>query len=278
MHIESLTQDQPLSFQEGLRLSHLEAAIESGMESVERGWNKAWRSLQEIRNNRLYRATHATFADYCKERWGKSNRYINMLISAGEMQDSLSDLGTWVPTQEKHLRQLASLNPEQQAEAVIAVDVIASATPDRTPVTADFQKAAAAAKAKTPYEAIDNAIAQQETITVSDSDHPLYGRSGVATERQGLAVKIEVEPGKTTALLVNQITVGSEAPAPVKAIVPVPKQQPTNPAEGLQSAYDVAEMRLLAVTRYLRVAVQKLEQIGRPEDQVFLVEASKVLG
>jgi precorrin-3B methylase len=88
--------------------------------------------------------------------------------------------------------------------------VIASATPDRTPVTADFQKAAAAAKAKTPYEAIDNAIAQQETITVSDSDHPLYGRSGLATERQGLAVKIEVEPGKTTALLVNQIAVGSE--------------------------------------------------------------------
>jgi hypothetical protein len=119
MHIESLTQDQPLSFQEGLRLSHLEAAIESGMESVERGWNKAWRSLQEIRNNRLYRATHATFADYCKERWGKSNRYINMLISAGEMQDSLSDLGTRVPTHEYHLRQLASLNPEQQAEALL---------------------------------------------------------------------------------------------------------------------------------------------------------------
>ena len=278
MHIETLNTNQPLSTQEEHRLWHLETAIESGIESAERGLSKMARSLEEIRNDRLYRATHSTFAAYCQDRWKKSSRYINMLISAGETQDNLSSLGTWVPTQEKHLRQLSSLNPEQQAEAVIAVDVIASATPDRTPVTADFQKAAAAAKAKSPYEAIDNAIAQQETITVTDADHPLYGRSGFATERQGLAVKIEVEPGKTTALLVNQIAVGSEVAEPVKAIAPAPKQQPTNPAEGLQSAYDVLEMRMSVFTHYLRRTVQALKEVGRPEHQSLLAEVDKVLG
>ena len=275
MHVEELTASDQLTTQERIDLSHLEAAIENGLDLVERGVSKAWKSFQVIRDRRLYRETHATFEQYCNERWERGRNYVNKLILAGETQAYLSNLGTVVPKNEAQLRPITSLSPDQQVAAVQAVELTSG---DRTPVTADFQKAAAAAKAKTPYEAIDNAIAQQEAITVSDSDHPLYGRSGVVTERRGLAVKIEVEPGKTTALLVNQIAVGSKAPAPVKAIAPAPKQQPTNPAEGLQSAYDVAEMRLIAVTRYLRVAVQKLEQIGRPEDQVFLVEANKVLG
>jgi len=275
MHVEELTASDQLTTQERIDLSHLEAAIENGLDLVERGVSKAWKSFQVIRDRRLYRETHATFEQYCNERWERGRNYVNKLILAGETQAYLSNLGTVVPKNEAQLRPITSLSPDQQVAAVQAVELTSG---DRTPVTADFQKAAAAAKSKTPYEAIDNAIAQQEAITVSDSDHPLYGRSGVVTERRGLAVKIEVEPGKTTALLVNQIAVGSKAPAPVKAIAPAPKQQPTNPAEGLQSAYDVAEMRLIAVTRYLRVAVQKLEQIGRPEDQVFLVEANKVLG
>jgi hypothetical protein len=47
------------------------------------------RALRTIRAKRLYRETHATFEDYCRERWGLSTRRAYELIRYAEMLEML---------------------------------------------------------------------------------------------------------------------------------------------------------------------------------------------
>src|SRR4030042_6085647 len=101
-----------LSTTERVRLEQYEKIIERGKQTfIEVG-----SALMSIRESRLYRATHATFEDYCRERWGWSQRNVNYQIKAAEIA---AHLGTAVPKPEaeKHVRPLAGLEPKDQAEA-----------------------------------------------------------------------------------------------------------------------------------------------------------------
>ena len=76
--------------------------------------------LGTIRDGRLYRADHATFEEYCRERWGFARgfarNYANKVIAAAEV---VGNLGTTVPTlpaNERQARPLASLPAEAQPE------------------------------------------------------------------------------------------------------------------------------------------------------------------
>lgn len=95
------------------RLAHMEGIIERGLTTfVEVG-----RSLMAIRDERLYRESHATFETYCKERWGWSHRHANRTIEAAEVAHLLGPIG---PTNEAQARELAPLmreNPEAVAGA-----------------------------------------------------------------------------------------------------------------------------------------------------------------
>jgi hypothetical protein len=63
------------------RLTELEAVIERGIATfVDVGL-----ALAEIRDGRLYRQTHSTFDDYCRERWGFSRSRGYRLIRAAEL-------------------------------------------------------------------------------------------------------------------------------------------------------------------------------------------------
>ena len=60
------------------RLTELEGVIERGRQTfVEVG-----QALAEIRDQRLYRDTHGTFEDYCRERWSMDRRNANRHIEA----------------------------------------------------------------------------------------------------------------------------------------------------------------------------------------------------
>jgi protein gp37 len=62
------------------RLRELEIEIEHGLPS----FIAVGQALGEIRTRRLYRLTHPTFEDYCRERWDMNKRYANRLILAAK--------------------------------------------------------------------------------------------------------------------------------------------------------------------------------------------------
>jgi hypothetical protein len=95
--------------QEEQRLTELEQQIESNVAMV-------GRALFEIRESRLYRITHSTFEEYCKERFAMGKNYIDKQIRAAEV---ISNLGTIVPIpkNEFQARPLAKLPADQQPAA-----------------------------------------------------------------------------------------------------------------------------------------------------------------
>jgi hypothetical protein len=102
-----------LSLTESSRRAELEQVIAQGLATFVTVGN----SLLEMRDSRLYRDTHATFEDYCRERWGVSRIHAYRMIEAAGVASNLLPIGNVQPTHESQIRPLASLEPEQQREA-----------------------------------------------------------------------------------------------------------------------------------------------------------------
>jgi len=93
------------------RLDALEAVIERGLGAfVEVG-----RALLEIRDSRLYRETHGTFEDYCRERWDFDRTYAHRLTQAATVVSMLPIGNTPSPANEAVVRELAPLRDEPEA-------------------------------------------------------------------------------------------------------------------------------------------------------------------
>lgn len=102
-----------LAISDAERLAELESAIARGLTTfVEVG-----AALAEIRDARLYRETHGTFEDYCRERWQMSRPRAYQLIDAAGVVAGLSTNVDTVPTSESQVRPLTKLEPEKQREA-----------------------------------------------------------------------------------------------------------------------------------------------------------------
>jgi hypothetical protein len=77
-------------------------------------------ALLAIRDGRLYRETHDTFEDYCRERWGLARKRGYDLMAAAQVSAVLSPIGdTPGPANEAVARELAPLRdePERLREA-----------------------------------------------------------------------------------------------------------------------------------------------------------------
>ncbi|YAF99034.1 MAG: hypothetical protein AB3A66_28995 (plasmid) [Nodularia sp. CChRGM 3473] len=97
---------------------------------VERAFYEAGKALMELRDRRLYRSTHKTFEEYCRDRFGHSRQKSNYLIAAADVFDNLTTIccqnlspgdlttnGTQIlPTSEGQVRPLTKLEPQQQQE------------------------------------------------------------------------------------------------------------------------------------------------------------------
>ncbi|MDZ7956089.1 MAG: hypothetical protein RMY27_34340 [Nostoc sp. DedQUE09] len=119
---------------------------------VEKAVFEAGKALMELRDRRLYRSTHGTFEEYCKDRFGFQRRHPYRLIEAsavfdnlmkmcpngtqtetetetessdGEMcpngrqteNDQMCSIGTQIlPTSERQVRPITKLEPQQQWE------------------------------------------------------------------------------------------------------------------------------------------------------------------
>lgn len=100
-----------LDRQEQERLVFCERVIARSVRSL---W-EAGEALATIRDDRLYRATHPTFEAYCRDRWDLSRPYAYQLIAAAEVRRNLESCDV-LPENERQVRALAPLEPEQQLE------------------------------------------------------------------------------------------------------------------------------------------------------------------
>lgn len=92
---------------------------------VERAFYEAGSSLRELRDRRLYRSTHKTFEQYCRERFGFERRHPYRLIEAANVIDNLCPIRTQevpsirtqiLPTKLEQVRPLTSLEPDEQRQ------------------------------------------------------------------------------------------------------------------------------------------------------------------
>jgi hypothetical protein len=102
---------QPLTTHECTLLSAHEAQIERGLQT----FYDVGTALLAIRDQRLYRATFATFEAYCRERWGLKRQRAYELIDAAVIMGDLSEISD-KPIKESHAAPLAAVPPAERAE------------------------------------------------------------------------------------------------------------------------------------------------------------------
>jgi hypothetical protein len=97
---------------------------------VERAFFEAGKALTELRDRRLYRSTHKTFEEYCRDRFGHSRQQSNYLIAAAGVYENLTTIGCQnvadenlttngtqiLPTSERQVRPITKLEPQEQQE------------------------------------------------------------------------------------------------------------------------------------------------------------------
>jgi hypothetical protein len=87
------------------RLVELEQAVDRGLQTfVEVG-----QALAEIRERKLYRASHDTFERYCRERWGFTRQRALQFIDAAAVTTVVVKAGLPAPTHEAQARELVPL-------------------------------------------------------------------------------------------------------------------------------------------------------------------------
>jgi hypothetical protein len=97
---------------------------------VERAFFEAGKALTELRDRRLYRSTHKTFEEYCRDRFAHSRQQSNYLIAAAGVYENLTTIGCQnvadenlttngsqiLPTSERQVRSMTKLEPQEQQE------------------------------------------------------------------------------------------------------------------------------------------------------------------
>ena len=142
------------------RLLILESKIDTGRKAFE----SVGLALATIRCERLYRATHATFEEYCRDKWGWARRTADRLIQSSDVMQAIAfeneTLGSHssAPTSERQARPLTKLDtPEQQVAAwELAGDIAAD---ENKPVTAKQVERAADAVSAAVNDKLDDDIA-----------------------------------------------------------------------------------------------------------------------
>lgn len=134
---------------------------------IERGLLEAGHSLAAIRHGQLYKATHSSFDDYCRKRWGWTRRHADRTIGAAEIVDQLRPMGLTLES-ERQARALAPLRDDPEAMAEVMVEVTAAAEAAGTKVTA--KQIADAVEARTVEDGETVVEVDGEGIVLPDPD------------------------------------------------------------------------------------------------------------
>lgn len=115
------SQAVPVEIVEPEELTEEESRLRLHLErKVERAFYEAGKALMELRERRLFRSSHKTFEEYCKDRFGYSRRQPYYLIDAAAVVDNISEkcepMVHILPTNERQVRPLTQLEPDLQRE------------------------------------------------------------------------------------------------------------------------------------------------------------------
>ena len=124
------------------RLAEKEAQIKNGLDS-------AASALLSIRKERLYKASHSAWNDYCREVLGMSGSRADQIIRGGELAKIFANLGLPAPANDEQARAFAPLEDDPEAIA----EVVKQVTEADEPVTA-----------KAIAEAVANRLQQVEDV------------------------------------------------------------------------------------------------------------------
>jgi hypothetical protein len=106
---------EKLTEKEAAELAKQEAVVNEHQDSF---WTMV-AALKVIHDEKLYRATHKKFRDYCLARWGFDRAHGSRVINASAVYENLKCLqgGDFpLPTTEAQVRPLARLSPDKQEE------------------------------------------------------------------------------------------------------------------------------------------------------------------
>src|SRR5690242_9885540 len=103
--------DTFLTTSEQQQLISCEDIIERGLQT----FYEVGAALTTIRDQHLYRVTHSTFEEYCRERWQMSRPRAYQLIDASDVHASLSTIVDKLPATESQARELARIEPSERA-------------------------------------------------------------------------------------------------------------------------------------------------------------------
>jgi len=99
-----------LTDKESERLAQLETVIQRGMHS----FLEVGKALSEIRDARLYRTTHKSFDDYCKDKWGFSAQEAHHKIERRSVCLSLPNSFQSKITNAEQARALLEIKPSKR--------------------------------------------------------------------------------------------------------------------------------------------------------------------
>jgi hypothetical protein len=136
-------------------------------------------ALSEIREKRLYRETHNTFEDYCRQRWGWARQRANQLISAASVVENLTTVVV-KPDSERQARPLAALPPEKQS-AVWEKATAKAKEEGRQVVARDVQEAADEERPR--VRTLDEEMAEPITRDYS-KEYRAQQKAEIATNRE----------------------------------------------------------------------------------------------
>ena len=181
-------------------LQAYEKAIERGLASfVEVG-----RALTQIRDSRLYRATHATFEDYCEQRWNMTSRRASQVIEASGVADRVaadskknsSDLPPILRA--SHAEALADLPADEQAEAY--AEAVETA-PDGKLTAEHVEAVVEARKPSKPAAA----------VVVNSGPAPIWKQAGDFIDRALTIYRDHGQDGDDTDRVIQLLTDAEEA-------------------------------------------------------------------
>src|SRR5690606_3160605 len=134
-----------LSEDEAKCLVELEERIETAIGRARDSFVEIGLTLREIRDSgrpsqRLYRQTHATFEEYCRDRWGFNDSRARQLVIAAQRYQSLAAVKnlTVLPSTESHVAALGRCESDEQAAEVW--EAVVEDAPDPSKITAAFIK------------------------------------------------------------------------------------------------------------------------------------------
>lgn len=99
---------------ESKRLQELEIVIETGKQTFVAVGN----ALAEIRDGTLYRKTHSSFEDYCKEKWGFRRDFADKLVRAAEVVSTIPEKLHTIVCTETHARALSKAPVQKRPDVI----------------------------------------------------------------------------------------------------------------------------------------------------------------